>query len=349
MKVNSELDIDGSMGEGGGQVLRTCLSLSLITGTAFHIANIRAGRSNPGLSPQHLKAVEAAAVIGNASVEGANLRSTSLTFSPQKICSGKYTIDIGTAGSIALVLQTICIPLSFADSTSKLTISGGTHVPWSPSYDYIKHHWVVFLTKLGYDFSLELKSAGFYPQGGGQITAEIQPINSVLPLNLIERRNLKQIRGYSAVANLTRKIAVRQRQQVIRRLGDIYKLNDIRISSLPAKSKGTAICLIGEFENTQCCYFALGELGKPAEKVADEVVDQIEKFLATGAAIDEFLADQLLLPLSMAKNVSKFSTAKISNHLITNANVIERFLPVSIQIKGKLNSPGLVMIEPHQT
>lgn len=349
MNENSALEIDGSQGEGGGQVLRTCLSLSLITGTAFHIYNIRAGRNNPGLSPQHLKAVEAAAEIGNASLTGADLRSTSLTFSPQKISSGKFKIDIGTAGSSTLVLQSICIPLSFTDSTSKITISGGTHVPWSPSYDYLKQHWLVFLSRMGYDIFLDIQSAGFYPQGGGQITAEIQPIKSINPLNLIERGNFKQIRGYSAVANLTRKIAVRQRQQVLRRLGDTYKLNDIRINSLPARSKGTTICLIGEFSNSQCCYFALGELGKPAEKVADEVVDQIEKFMATEAAIDEYLADQLLLPLSMADDVSQFSAAKITNHLITNANVIQRFLPSLIHIKGELNSPGLVTIEPNQT
>lgn len=341
------IDIDGSIGEGGGQILRTCLSLSLITTTAFHISNIRAGRKKPGLSAQHLKAVEAATRIGKASVEGAHLRSTSLIFSPRKINPGNFKIEIGTAGSTCLVLQSICIPLCLADANSKITVTGGTHVRWSPSFDYLKHNWSAFINKIGYDVSLDLQSAGFYPQGGGQIVANIRPSKSINPLNLTERGSLIQIRGYSSVANLNRKIAVRQRQQVLRRLGDRYKLNDIRIIELDARTKGTTICLIGEFEHSQCCYFALGELGKPAEKVADEVVDQIEKFLATDAAIDEFLADQILLPLSLAENKSTFTTAKITNHLITNAKVIEQFLPVSININGALNSPGLVTIEPN--
>ena len=341
------INVDGSIGEGGGQVLRTCLSLSLITNTAFYISNIRAGRKKPGLSAQHLKSVEAAARIGKASVEGAHLRSTSLFFSPDKIEAGNFKIEIGTAGSTSLLLQSICIPLCLANANSNITITGGTHVPWSPSFDYLKHNWSTFLNKFGYDVSLDLQTAGFYPQGGGQIVANIRPSKSINSLNLTERGKLIQIRGYSAVANLNRKIAVRQRQQVLRRIGYRYKLNDIRIIDLDARNKGTTICLIGEFEHSQCCYFALGELGKPAEKVADEAVDQMEKFLATDAAIDEFLADQILLPLSLADNKSTFTTAKITNHLITNAKVIEQFLPVTINIRGTLNTLGLVTIESH--
>jgi len=342
------LEIDGSMGEGGGQVLRTCLSLSLITNKAFQISNIRAGRRKPGLSAQHLKAVEAAASIGKASVDGANLKSTFLKFSPRKINPGKYKIDIGTAGSTSLVLQSICIPLSEADCASTISISGGTHVPWSPSFEFLKHHWIAFLNNIGYNISLDILSAGFYPQGGGQIKAKIQPSKSYYPVNLTKRGDLRQIRGYSTAANLNLKIAERQRDQVIRRLGNRYALNDIQIISLPSKFKGTTICLIGEFEHSQCCYAALGELGKPAEKVADEVVDQLENFLSTDAAIDEYLADQIILPLSIAGSKSVFSTAKITNHLITNAKVIERFLPVVINIKGRLNSSSLVTIEPDQ-
>jgi RNA 3'-terminal phosphate cyclase (ATP) len=341
------INIDGSIGEGGGQVLRTCLSLSLITGQAFHISNIRSGRPRSGLSAQHLSAVQVAAKIGKADVDGAELNSTSVFFAPKLIQPGRYQCDIGTAGSTSLVLQTIFLPLSMGGAASSISISGGTHVPWSPSFDFMTQHWLWCLRKIGFDITLKLELAGFYPRGGGLIHATIQPTKSTSPLNLSQRGKLLRIRGTSAVANLNRGIAERQRNQVLRRLGDKYPLSDIRISELPSKFKGTTICLICEFEHSQSCYFALGELGKPAEKVADEVADRVEYFLSTDAAVDEFLADQILLPLSFATSRSTFSTAKITRHLITNSEIIQEFLPIKIQISGDTGSPGMVSIDPN--
>jgi RNA 3'-terminal phosphate cyclase (ATP) len=342
-------NIDGSIGEGGGQVLRTCLSLSLITGQAFHISNIRTGRPRPGLRAQHLKAVEVAAKIGQADVDGAQLNSTSISFTPKIIRPGRYHCDIGTAGSTSLVLQTIFLPLSMGGAASSISISGGTHVPWSPSFDFLVQQWLWYLKKIGFDISLKLELAGFYPQGGGLIHAAIQSTKSIPPLNLSQRGKLLRIRGTSAVANLDRHIAERQRNQVLRRLGDKFPLSDIRINKLPSRFKGTTICLICEFEHSQSCYFALGKLGKPAEKVADEVADSIEHFLSTDATVDEFLADQILLPLAFAISRSTFSTAKITHHLITNSEVIQEFLPVIIQISGETGSPGLISIDPNPT
>ena len=345
---NPVITIDGSQGEGGGQVLRSALTLSLVTDKKLEITNIRARRSRPGLRPQHLKAVEAAAAIGLASVEGANLGSTSLVFAPGPIRPGHYQIDIGTAGSTSLVLQTIFLPLSLARGLSKVTITGGTHVPMSPCYHYIDQQWLAIMRQIGFDAQLTLLQAGFYPQGGGRLAAEIRPCGAIKPLQLMERGALEQIRGISAIANLDRKIAERQRNQVLRRLGDEYRLNDIRIVNLPALSKGTMLLLIAEFEYTQCCYFALGELGKPAERVADEAVDSLLAFLETGAAVDKYLADQLLLPLAFADGPSALHTSRITNHLITNAQVLRAFLSADIEISGEIGQPGTVRIDPIQ-
>ena len=341
------INIDGSIGEGGGQVLRTCLSLSLITGQAFHISNIRSGRPRPGLRAQHLSAVEVAVKIGKADVDGAELNSTSVSFAPKLIQPGRYQCDIGTAGSTSLVLQTIFLPLSMGGAASSISISGGTHVPWSPSFDFMVQHWLWWLRKIGFDISLKLELAGFYPQGGGLIHASLRPTNSISPLNLTQRGKLLRIRGMSTVANLDRRIAERQRKQVLRRLGDKYPLSDIRISELPSRFKGTTICLICEFEHSQSCYFTLGEPGKPAEQVANEVANSIESFLSTDAAVDEFVADQILLPLSFATSRSTFSTAKITRHLITNSEIIQKFLPIKIQISRDTGSPGVVSIDPN--
>lgn len=341
-------NIDGAIGEGGGQVLRTSLALSIISGLGFTIKNIRAGRKKPGLRPQHLSAVKLAACICNANVSGAELGSTNLTFSPQSTVPGKYKLDIGTAGSTLLVMQTISLPLCILDQGSSITISGGTHVPYAPSYDFVDQHWLYFMKRIGFDISCEMLLAGFYPQGGGKILVNLNPVESIKPINISQRGKLKQIKGLSAISNLDRSIAERQRSRVIHRLGSKYPLNDIRIKQLPAKFKGTTIFLKCEFEHTQACYFSLGALGKPAEKVADEVCDKIEHFLSTDASIDEYLADQLLLPLSFASGNSTLTPAKVTSHLVTNAQVIQIFLPVDISISGRTGETGMLKISPQE-
>jgi RNA 3'-terminal phosphate cyclase (ATP) len=338
--------IDGSQGEGGGQLLRSALTLSLLTGERIHIDNIRANRSNPGLRHQHLAAVKAAQSIGKSEVEGGILGSTELDFHPRTIQPGRYRFNIGTAGSTSLVLQTVFLPLSMTKTTSSITITGGTHVPWSPSYDYLEMQWLPYMNKLGFEAHISMDLAGFYPKGGGQIQGRIKPIVRINPLEILDRGSLKQIRGISAVANLDRRIAERQRKQVIRRLGDKYRLNDIRIKQMPSKFKGTLMLLLGEFEYSQCCYFSLGKPGKPAERVADDVINAFESFMATNGAIDEYLADQLLLPLAFASGPSRFMSGKLTNHLITNADVIKEFINVEIDIDGDIGQPGMVTIQP---
>lgn len=338
------IEIDGSIGEGGGQVLRSSLTLSLIFGEAFRIYNIRAGRKNPGLRPQHLKAVEASAWISGAQVDGAEIGSQELVFKPEKVKPGKYVIDIGTAGSTSLVLQTVFVPLSVSGSPSRVSITGGTHVPWSPCYHYLVLEWMPFMEQMGFEARLSLELAGFYPQGGGQLVVDIYPVKKIAPLTILSRGKLEQIRGISGVANLPLKIAERQRNRVLHRIGSKYPLNDLRIVDLPSRFKGTILLLLAEFEYSRACYFGLGAIGKPAENVADDAINAMSGFMGTNGVIDEYLADQLLVPLTFASGSSTYRVSKITKHLLTNADVIRHFSPVTISIEGEPGEPGTVNV-----
>jgi RNA 3'-terminal phosphate cyclase (ATP) len=340
------IKIDGSLGEGGGQILRSSLTLSLITGKGVQISNIRTKRKNPGLQHQHLCAVKAVHSIGRGEIEGAELGSTQLTYQPDTIHSGQYKFDIKTAGATTLVLQTIILPLSLANSKSHVKISGGTHVPWSPSFHFLDMQWLPYMTRLGFNIHISLDQAGFYPQGGGLIQSKTTPVEHIKPITIEERGDLIQIRGISAVANLDRSIAERQRNQVLRRLGDKYRLNDIRIKQLPSRYKGTILILLAEFESSTCCYFSLGKRGKPAEQVADDAVNEMESFMDTDGVMDEYLADQLLLPLAIANGPSIFKTPRVTSHLLTNAEVIKSFIDLTIFISGDLGNPGIVSVVP---
>lgn len=340
------IEIDGSLGEGGGQVLRSSLTLAVMTGQEMRIASIRSKRKKPGLRPQHLTAVQATAEICNAVVKGGEIGSQAVTFYPGEIRSGEYHFDIGTAGATSLVLQTILLPLSRADESSTVAITGGTHVPWSPCYHYLDLNYLPYLWKMGLDVHLRMERAGFYPRGGGQIRATIDPVEQLSPLQLIERGRLLEVRGISAVANLSRNIATRQRRQVLGQLGRRFPLNDIRVADFPAPSPGSLILLLAEFEKSQACYFALGKKGKSADKVADEAIAEFEAFVATDGVIDQYLADQLLLPLAFASGSSEFHISQVTRHLVTNAEVIRAFMPVEINISGEIGQPGIVAVNP---
>ncbi|MFO8037015.1 MAG: RNA 3'-terminal phosphate cyclase [Anaerolineales bacterium] len=340
------IQIDGSLGEGGGQVLRTALTLSVMTGKELRIANIRKNRSSPGLRPQHLQAVRAAADICGAAVKGDSLGSGEIHFDPQQIRSDRYHFTIPTAGSAPLVLQTVFLPLTRAEGTSRITVQGGTHVKWSPCYHYLVWQWLYYMKKIGYEGEVSLNKAGYYPQGGGEIQAAIQPVQGGNPLHVVERGELIQIRGLSALTNLPDHISRRMRDRVVSRLGGRYPLNDIRVKELQGHGQGAFILLLVEFEHSQACYFSLGERGKRAEVVADEVVDQVLRFLATDGCIDPYLGDQLLLPLSLINERSQFRVPEITAHLVTNAEVIQQFIPVRFEMDGDLGQPGMVTIIP---
>ena len=339
------IKIDGSYGEGGGQILRTALSLSAIEKKAFEIYNIRAGRKKPGLRPQHLQCVQAMAQICGADVSGDSIGSLSLEFYPGEITSGGYCFEIGTAGSVSLVLQTIFLPLSLANGHSSITIRGGTHVPFSPSFHYLRDQWLFYLKKLGFDAKLDITRAGFYPKGGGEMNIFIKHIKKLYPLVLMERGRLLKIRGISAVGNLDLSIAERQKRQALKRLSEINIKPEIDVITMPAFAQGTMLLLICEFENSQCCYFSMGAIGKRAEKVADEACDGLEHFLETKGVIDEYLSDQIILPLSLTKCNSRFITPKITQHLLTNARIINLFSDMEVYVKGNPDEEGEVIIE----
>ena len=338
----SLLRIDGSFGEGGGQILRTSLTLSALTGTSIEIFNIRARRKSPGLRPQHLQAVTALAKICQAQLEGAEVGSPTITFRPGTILPGDYRFEIGTAGSASLVLQTLFLPLSRAHKPSRVEIIGGTHVPWSPCFHYLLLHWLEYLRRIGLDLELEMPRAGFYPRGGGNLIANIRPCGEIKPFILENRGKLARVRGISAVGNLPISIAERQKAQAESRLAQSGLSHEIELLDMPAVGKGTMLLLLGEFENSRCCYYGLGEIGKRAEKVVDEAVDAFLKFLKTDGVIDEHLADQIVLPLSLAKGTSRFATPKITQHLLTNLEVIKKFLPVGVEIVDVRERGGVI-------
>jgi RNA 3'-terminal phosphate cyclase (ATP) len=338
------LEIDGSQGEGGGQVLRSALTLSLLTGKPFELKSIRARRPKPGLAAQHLAAVNAAARIGGAAVEGAELGSRRLSFRPGRIRSGNYRFEIGTAGSAPLLVQAVLPPLWGLGDPSTVQVGGGTHVPWSPCYHYLEWVWLFFLRRIGLRTELELKRAGFYPRGGGSLRARILSAGKPRPLVLVARGELLRIRGLSAVAKLDRSIAERQRRRAFARLEGRSIDSEIEVAQLEAASPGSVLVLLAEFENSRACFFALGARGKRAERVADEAVDELQDFLHGDGVIDPYLADQLVVPLALAEGASEFTTSRLSRHLATNAAVVRRFLSVEIRLEETETGAGRVVV-----
>lgn len=342
----NKIVIDGSLGEGGGQIFRSSLTLSLLTKKPLQIHNIRSKRSSPGLKQQHLTALKAAAEISNAQVEGDFSGSQEVLFVPGEIKPGKYSFKIPTAGSTALVLQTIFMPLSVASRTSHVSIIGGTHVPWSPPYHYLEWQWFPWMDRIGYPGKVGLHQCGYYPAGGGRLSCVILPADLIKPVQVTGRGKLIQIRGISAASNLPWDIPKRQRQRFVGRLGSSYPLNDIRSAVLPGQGKGTFLTVLLEFEKTTACFSSLGEKAKRAEIVADELVKQVEEYMAATGCVDAYLPDQLLIPLSFANGQSSIQTPKITLHLMTNAEIIQQFMPVRISIKGDMGKPGKVIISP---
>jgi RNA 3'-phosphate cyclase len=338
------LAIDGSTGEGGGQVLRTALALSILTGTPIQVENVRAHRPKPGLMAQHLKALEAAVAVAEARVDGATLHSTALTFEPRALRGGDFRFDIGTAGSTCLVLQTVLVPLCYASQVSHLTITGGTHVPWSPCSHYLERQWLPYLRTLGVRAEVQLERAGFYPGGGGCLRATTHPGTDVRPLRVVAPGALRWIHGLSAVANLDISVAERQRHRALERLRRHGVPVNVDTLRLPARGKGTVLLLIAVCAEAQACFSALGAPGKPAARVADEAADTLDAFLATDGAVDQYLADQLVLPMALAPGVSALRTSCVTQHLVTNCEIVQRFLPIDIRIDGAVGEPGLLRV-----
>jgi RNA 3'-terminal phosphate cyclase (ATP) len=338
------IEIDGSYGEGGGQILRTALALSAILKKPFTIHRIRSRRKNPGLQAQHLEAVEALARITEAQTEGVRFGSQKITFIPQKIVPGDYQIEVRTAGSVTLLLQAIFLPLCLSGGISKVTLIGGTHVPWSPSFHYLSEVFLPTLRWMGVSVGTAIEKWGFFPGGGGKIQLNIDPVHELRPISLVNRGSLKLIRGISAASHLPKHVAERQREQALDRIPRNLKIDtEITIQQdVPSNRPGSFLFLLAEYEKVFAGFSSLGSRGKPAERVADEALDSLKDFMESDGCIDPHLADQLIPFMAVAKGSSSFSTTRVTEHLLTNLWVISHFLGVKVQRRGDLGKPGRV-------
>lgn len=338
------LVIDGAMGEGGGQILRTALTLSLCLGRPFRIERIRARRRRPGLQRQHLAAVRAAAAVSDAEVSGAEPDSQTLLFRPGPVRAGEYRFDIGTAGSTTLVLQTILLPLLQAGEPSQVIITGGTHNPLAPPFEFLATAWLPLLRRMGADITLELERPGFHPAGGGRIRATIHPLARLSPLHLYDRGPVRALRAEALLCHLPRHIGERE----LRTIAAAFELpaSQQRIREDPrAPSPGNAVSLCVESRELTEVFTALGRRGLPAEKVALQVVEDAREYLRAKVAAGRHLADQLLLPLALAGS-GGFTTLPPSRHTTTNRAVIQRFLDLPITIDELATNQWRIDIGP---
>jgi RNA 3'-terminal phosphate cyclase (ATP) len=316
------LEIDGSQGEGGGQILRTSLGLSLLTGTPFRLHSIRAGRPRPGLQRQHLAAVFAAQAVGHAEVKGAALGSREIVFGPGRAEPGSYAFSTGTAGSATLVLETVLPALLGAGGPSALALEGGTHNPWAPPFDFLDRTFLPLLNRMGPTVTGTLGRRGFYPAGGGRISVSIRPATKLLPIELLERGGQRAIRATAVVASLPAHIAERELEVVRQRLAGVSTRALVDTGAL---GPGNVLMIEIECDRVTEVFTGFGEKGLAAERVAARACDEVQGWLDAGVPVGEHLADQLLIPLAMA-GAGAFVTTGLSGHATTNMQVIREFL-----------------------
>jgi RNA 3'-terminal phosphate cyclase (ATP) len=334
------LHLDGSYGEGGGQILRTALSLAAVNRVPVRIERIRAGRAKPGLRPQHLTAVQAMARISRAEISGVHLSSQALTFKPGSPQAGHYLFDVaektGSAGAVSLIAQTLLPPLLMVEAPSTVILKGGTHVPWSPPVHYLSHVFLPALTALGASVGLTLERWGWYPKGGGEVRLQITPARIFAGVEWRTPAAPGEFQALSVASQLPEHVAQRQAARLLARLQ-----NTLPVSTVAAggHAPGSFVFLWGP----RAGFSALGARGKPAEQVADEAADAYLAFRECGAALDRHLADQILLYLALAQVPSTFTTEAVTSHLRTNIWVIEQFLGPKFEIRGNLGEPGEIL------
>lgn len=341
------IEIDGSAGEGGGQILRTSLALSMCTGQPFTLNKIRAGRAKPGLMRQHLTCVNAAAEVCAAEVQGAELNSQSLVFTPGQVRAGDYTFNVGTAGSCTLVLQTVWPALMMSDKPSRLKLGGGTHNPMAPPFHFLERSYAPLLRKLGANVDLDLRRLGFYPAGGGEIEATIWPSSDGLrPFDLNDRGAKVESYAESFAPALPRSVARRELEQ----LGGGLGWSSEQLREAPSRQNegpGNALLATLVYENVSEVFTAFGEKGISAEQVARSVVREVRSYLMSDAALGPHLADQWALPLALAVwrrgGEASYTCTELTPHAKTNFEVIERFLPVKFSTTA--TAPGVFAVK----
>ncbi|MDR4503686.1 MAG: RNA 3'-terminal phosphate cyclase [Candidatus Scalindua sp.] len=328
--------VDGSYGEGGGQILRTALALSLVTGKPFTIRNIRAGRNKPGLMRQHLAAVNASAEIGNARVSGNHIGSDSFTFEPETIKTGRYHFSVGTAGSCTLVFQTVLPALMVGDTPSEIILEGGTHNPFAPPFDFLDKAFLPLINRMGPTVSAVLERAGFYPAGGGRFKVSVTPSRRLDTINVVERGRIIKQRVRATVSNLPLTIAHRELKIFHRKLGwdkDCLQACEVRDSYGP----GNIITAEIWSENVCEVFTGFGERGIRAETVAEKTVKSVKEYLSSGQPAGTHLADQLIVPMALAGR-GKIRTYSPTRHTTTNISIIKKFLKIEITLNPESNS-----------
>lgn len=324
--------LDGSMGEGGGQILRSALALSVVTGQPFTMHRIRAGRSRPGLLRQHLTAVHAAAAISDATVSGDTLGSQTLEFRPRCIRHGSFRFDVGSAGSATLVLQTILLPLWHAKEKSHVELTGGTDNPAAPPFDFIATTYLPVLQTMGAHAAATLHRHGFYPRGNGHFSVDVDPVERWRPLDLLERGKLLSVLARAIVADLPPQIAHRELRIVRLELGWPEEALITEVLP-PGQGPGNVLLLTLESERVTETFAGFGQRGVRAEDVARDVCSEVRRYLAANVPVGPHLADQLLLPLALSKG--QFRTVSLSSHAETNRQVIRQFVDCQMIVERR--------------
>ena len=337
--------IDGSYGEGGGQVLRTSLSLAAITGRPLELVNIRAGRSQPGLKAQHLTAVRAAAALCNAALSHAEVGSRELTFTPgTQVHPDDYHVDIGTAGAATLVCQTGLAPLAHSGEEASLHVTGGTHVPHAPVLEYLEAVYLPVLGRLGVEAEVGCERAGFFPRGGGKVALRVASGARFLPLDVSDRGRLLRLRAFVVTSGLPDHVAERGEAAVVKWLKGVGRQAEVEVRLKDSLNQGASVTLVAECEGGRAGFSSIGERGKPMEKVAVEPCEAFMAWWKSGAAVDEHLADQLALPLALAAGESRWTTPAVTEHLRTVLWVIKQFLPIEYELQEEPGGQGLVTL-----
>ncbi len=340
--------IDGAQGEGGGQILRTSVGLAAALGLDVRIVNIRARRQPAGLRPQHLAAVKAAAAVCGGKLTGAAVGARELTFEPAAVQRGEYTFDIGTAGSTTLVLQTVLPAMISCEGPSRVTVKGGTHNPMAPCFEYLRDVFGLLASATNAEMFFEMARPGFYPKGGGELHMHVNGSGgpgSLTPIGYQKRGELKRIEVLSAAAaSLPGHIMHRQAHQASQRLAHLGVPVTVTEQQWDTLSPGTAVFVRAVFSRSVAGFDALGQIGKPAERVADDAVDGLEDFLAGAGAIDSHAADQLLTIATLSADESFFTCRRVTDHLRTNAEVIRQLTGRSVEITENADGSGAVKL-----
>ncbi len=321
--------IDGSLGEGGGQIFRTSLTLAMCLGKSVRIQNIRAGRSKPGLLRQHLTCLRAAQMICDAEITGDELGSREVTFRPGMIKAGEYRFSVGSAGSTSLVFQTVYMPLLFAKEVSEIYLEGGTHNGFAPSFDFIAECFLPAIAQMGYRADVELQRYGFYPAGGGAWRVRIYPVQKTTRLNLVERGREVSRLAVATSACLPEHITERELDQV-RRIG-LWPASTLKQQLVRSQGPGNILSLRLCSENVSEVVEVVGEHGVSAERVAKKAIREVKRYLKVDVSVGEYLADQLLLPMVLGVG-GIFRTLKPSQHLLTNISIISQLMNIDIQL-----------------